>query len=97
MVLRFDCHMINDIVTFRVGQNRKEHWIVAACNDGFLRVFTLKNLQLFKVIKGLAGSPTCIDVAKSSGSTKFAVDMESHRDLIAVGYEDNSFIVYSIL
>jgi len=44
MVLRFDCRQINDLVTFRVGSDRKEHWIIAACNDGYLRVFTLKHL-----------------------------------------------------
>ena len=97
MVLRFDCRQINDLVTFRVGSDRKEHWIIAACNDGYLRVFTLKHLQLYKVIKGIAGSPICIDVAKTSGSTNSAADTKSHRDLVAVGYQDNSFIVYSIL
>ena len=49
------------------------------------------------MIKGLAGSPICIDVAKTNGSTKSAADLESHRDLVAVGYQDNSFIIYSIL
>ena len=44
MILRFDCRLINDLVTFRVGTERKEHWIIAACNDGYLRVFSLKNL-----------------------------------------------------
>ena len=97
MILRFDCRTINDIVTFRVGRDRKEHWIIAACNDGFLRVFSLKNLLLVRVIKGLGGSPTCIDVAKTIGSERLAVDTHSHRDLVAVGYQDNSFVVYSIL
>ncbi len=97
MILRFDCRTINDIVTFRVGRDRKEHWIIVACNDGYLRVFSLKNLLLVKVVKGMGGSPTCIDVAKTDGSDRLAVDMDSHRDLVAVGYQDNSFIVYSIL
>lgn len=86
MVLRFDCRQINDIATFRVGRGSKEHWIIAACGDGYLRVFSLKNLMLIKVIKGVAGNPTCIDVAKSNGSEKLAVDSTSHRDLVAVGY-----------
>ena len=97
MVLRFDCRKINDLVTFRVGPSRNEHWIIAACNDGYLRVFSLKNLQLHKVIKGVSGSPVCIDVAKTSGTDKQAVDMDSHRDLVAVGYEDNTFVIYSML
>lgn len=97
MILRFDCRKINDLVTFRVGRDRKEHWIIAACNDGYLRVFSLKNLQLHKVVKGVAGNPTCIDVAKTNGSLNQAVDMDSHRDLVAVGYQDNTFVIYSIL
>ena len=86
MVLRFDVRQINDLVTFRVGRDRKEHWIVAACNDGYLRVFSLKNLQLHNVVKGLGGNPICIDVAKTNGSLCLASDPDSHRDLIAVGY-----------
>jgi len=86
MVLRFDVRQINDLVTFRVGRDRKEHWIVAACNDGYLRVFSLKNLQLHKVVKGLGGNPICIDVAKTNGSLCLASDPDSHRDLVAVGY-----------
>ena len=70
---------------------------VLACNDGYLRVFSMKNLKLHKVIKGVSGSPVCIDVAKTNGSESLACDMHSHRDLVAVGYQDNSFIVYSIL
>ena len=97
MVLRFDCRKVNDLVTFRVGRDRKEHWIIAACNDGFLRVFSLKNLQLHKVVKGSGGSPTCIDVAKTNGCPKQSCDLDSHRDLVVVGYQDNSFVIYSIL
>ena len=41
MILRFDVRTINDIVTFRVNRERKEHWIIAACNDGYVRVFSL--------------------------------------------------------
>ena len=97
MVLRFDCREINDLVTFRVGRDRKEHWIIAACNDGYLRVFSLKNLLLHKVVKGVGGSPICIDVAKTNGSSNEFADRDSHRDLVAVGYQDNSFVIYSIM
>ena len=44
MILRFDVNSINDLVTFRVGKERKEHWVIAACNDGYLRVFSLQKL-----------------------------------------------------
>ena len=57
----------------------------------------MKSLKMHKVIKGVAGSPVCIDVAKTNGSENLSCDKTSHRDLVAVGYQDNSFIVYSIL
>ena len=97
MILRFDVSGINDLVTFRVDHDRKVHWIIAACNDGYLRVYSLQKLQMVKVIKGVAGSPICMDIAKTNGSTSQATDFESHRDLLAVGYQDDSFVVYSIL
>ena len=97
MILRFDVKGINDLVTFRVGQSRKEHWIIVACNDGYIRVFSIKNLLLQRVIKGLGGVPLCIDVAETNGNVSQSVDREAHRDLMAVGYSDDSFIVYSIL
>ena len=50
-----------------------------------------------KVIKGVAGNPICIDIAKTNGSIMHAVDMDSHRDLMCVGYQDDSFVIYSIL
>jgi len=39
LILRFDAREINDIVTFRMSETKREHWIVAACGDGYLRVF----------------------------------------------------------
>ena len=49
------------------------------------------------MIKGLGGNPLCIDVAETNGAGKKSVDFEAHRDLMVVGYSDDSFIVYSIL
>ena len=97
MILRFDTNKVNDMVTFRAGATRSEHWIIAACNDGYIRVFSLKCLQIQRVIKGVAGNPICLDVALTNGADKESTDMGAHRDLLAVGYQDNSFIVYSIL
>ena len=68
MILRFDVKVINDLVTFRVNRERKEHWIITACNDGYLRVYSLMKLAMVKVIKGVAGNPICIDIAKTNGS-----------------------------
>lgn len=39
LILRFDVREINDIVTFRMSDSKREHWIVAAGGDGYLRVF----------------------------------------------------------
>ena len=34
MAMRFDVREIKDILTFRMGPEKKDHWIVAACGDG---------------------------------------------------------------
>lgn len=49
------------------------------------------------MIKGLSGNPLCIDIARTNGCAQESVDMDSHRDLMVVGYSDDSFVVYSIL
>lgn len=67
MMMRFDTRTINDICTFRMGENKREHWVVAACGDGYLRVLNLSQLVMVKAIKGVAGNPTCIDIAKNEG------------------------------
>lgn len=94
MMMRFDTRTINDICTFRMGESRREHWVVAACGDGYLRVLNLSKLVMVKAIKGVAGNPVCIDIAKTDAS---AGQKAEARDLIAVGYEDDSFIVYSLI
>ena len=48
---------------------------------------------MIKVIKGMAGNPICMDV---SGLCHRA-SLKKQRDMLAVGYEDDSFVVYSIL
>lgn len=63
LIFRFDCRQINDLVTFRIGRLKKEHWIIAACNDGYLKVFSPQKGNLIKVIKGISGNPICMDVA----------------------------------
>jgi hypothetical protein len=80
------------LVTFRVGPQKKEHWIVVACNDGYLKVFSPQKGNLIKVIKGISGNPICMDVA----GLGHLPTLQQQRDLLAVGYEDDSFIVYSI-
>lgn len=52
-----------------------------------------KELRLLKVVKGLSGNPICMDVS----GVGHAPLLESQKDLLAVGYEDDSFVVYSML
>ena len=69
MILRFDVRIINDIITFRMNDaTKREHWIVAACNDGYLRVFSLAKLIMLKAVKGLSGNPICMDIARTEGA-----------------------------
>jgi hypothetical protein len=48
---------------------------------------------LTKAIKGLSGNPLCIDVA----GVGHLPALGQQRDIIAVGFEDDSFVVYSIM
>lgn len=93
LIFRFDVRQINDLTTFRVGATKKEHWIIAACNDGYLKVFSPQKGNLIKAIKGISGNPICVDVS----GLGHIPSMPEQRDLLAVGYEDDSFMVYSIL
>lgn len=93
LIFRFDNRKINDLVTFRAGAEKQEHWIIAACNDGYLKVFNPKKGNLIKVIKGISGNPICMDLAGYGHLPA----MGEQRDMLAVGYEDDSYIVYSIM
>lgn len=93
LIFRFDCRQINDLITFRRGEHKREHWILAACNDGYLKVFAPQQGNLVKVIKGISGNPICMDIAGFGHLPHLA----EQRDMLAVGYEDDSFVVYSIL
>jgi hypothetical protein len=96
-IFRFDCRVINDIVTFRAGADKKEHCLVAACGDGYLRVFSISTMTMIRAVKGLAGKPVCIDIAKNEGSAENSGEGSETRDLIAVGFDDDSFVVYSMI
>ena len=97
MMMRCDVRQINDIVTFRMGTEKREHWLVAACGDGYLRVVNMSKLIMLKAIKGVAGSPICIDIAKNEGAGTNSGQGSETRDLIAVGYDDDSFTVFSMI
>lgn len=72
LILRFDVRQINDIVSFRMSSTKREHWIVAACGDGYLRVFNAAQKLMIKAIKGVSGNPLCIDVARMEGAGLFS-------------------------
>jgi hypothetical protein len=72
----------------------REHMIIAACNDGFLRVFSSQHSAVTKAVKGPAGNPLCMDLAGRARDPN--TGLLGARDLLAVGYEDNTFVVYSI-
>jgi hypothetical protein len=63
-MFRFDVRQINDAATFRVGKHKETHWIIAACNDGYLKVIQpFHGGQLIKAIKGLSGNPVCLEIS----------------------------------
>lgn len=51
---------------------------------------------MVKAIKGVSGNPLCIDVARMEGAGLFSAQSAEARDLMAVGFEDDSFVIYSI-
>lgn len=57
--------------------------LITASNDGFLKVFNMNDLTLMTAVKGIYGSPLCLDVSKD-------------RTLLAAGYEDDTFLLYSM-
>jgi hypothetical protein len=55
--------------------------MAAACNDGFIRLFSITESFLMCTLQGVFGSPLCLDVSKDS-------------TLLISGYEDDSFLIY---
>ena len=95
MILRFDVRVINDVVTYRAGEDSRVHMIIVACNDGYVRCFHTQSMLVTKAIKGAAGNALCMDLA-GRAEDPITGKLEQ-RDLLAVGYEDDTFVVYSIL
>ena len=57
--------------------------MAAACNDGFIKLFLMQEVQLMASVKGVFGAPLCLDVSKDNS-------------LLAAGYEDDTFILYQM-
>lgn len=58
-------------------------FLIAACNDHYIRFFNLQALKMSLAFKGKDhnGQPLCFDVS-------------ADRQMIAIGFEDDSFITY---
>tara|TARA_B110000285_G_scaffold233082_1_gene305822 strand:+ start:1569 stop:1901 length:333 start_codon:yes stop_codon:yes gene_type:complete len=63
--------------------DKKILFLVAACNDNYIRFFNLQGISLPVAFKGRDnnGIPMCFDISPD-------------KSMIAVGYEDDSFIAY---
>jgi WD40 repeat protein len=83
MMVKFDCRQINDLINIRMNNDYKDSLMIAACNDGFVKVFSLNHLKIMVALKGSFGNPLCLDVCKNN---KF----------LAVGFEDDTFVLYSL-
>lgn len=81
--MKYDCRSINDIVTTYV--NPDTMYMIAACNDSFIRVlsFVEKDFNLIACLKGVFGAPLCLDLSED-------------KSLLAAGFEDDSFVIYSM-
>ena len=90
MIFRFDVREFNDILCFRDGTS---DMVVTACNDGYIRVWNITKQVMEKAIKGCSGNPLCLDIAGLGTASAY---LSEQRNMMAVGYEDDSFLVYSI-
>ena len=94
IIMRFDCRQINDVCNIRVGSSRQTHWMISACNDGYIKVFApFKDHGLVRAIKSSCGNPICLDASGANHPRTLG----DSKDLLAVGFDDDSFVVYSIL
>lgn len=109
LILRFDCKVINELQVLRLNydQGNEQHeietpnpdapeslaasssekkilFLVAACNDHYIKFFNLRNICMAVSFKGRDhnGAPLCFDISPD-------------RKMIAVGFEDDSFIAYN--
>lgn len=60
-------------------------YMIAACNDCYIRVlsFVEKDYNLVACLKGVFGAPLCLDLSED-------------KNLLAAGFEDDTFVIYSI-
>ena len=72
----------NGLQTNRLN-DKKILFLVAACNDNYIRFFNLQGITLSGAFKARDhnGIPLCFDISPD-------------KSMLAAGYEDDSFIVY---
>ena len=80
-MMRFDCRSINDILTFYPNQDTL--LIAAACNDSYIKIFDFKEMNMIACLKGVFGAPLSLDIS-------------SDKNLLAAGFEDDTFIIYGV-
>jgi WD40 repeat protein len=78
--MRFDCRQLNDVLS--LWPNPDQQLIISACNDGYIRTFNLRDVVLVSTIKSSFGAPLCLDLSRD-------------QNLLAAGFEDDSFVLYS--
>jgi len=71
------------VISIRKADDPKHCLLFFACQDGFIKVFSLKDYRLVAVLKGVYGSPLCIDIAQDQA-------------FLVAGFEDDSFVIYSL-
>ncbi|CDW73838.1 wd repeat-containing protein 20 [Stylonychia lemnae] len=80
-MMRFDCRSINDIITFYPNQDSMI--LAAACNDSYIRIYDYKEMNMIACLKGIFGAPLSLDIS-------------SDKNLLAAGFEDDTFIIYGV-
>mmetsp|Transcript_24543 Transcript_24543/g.24139 ORF Transcript_24543/g.24139 Transcript_24543/m.24139 type:complete len:280 (+) Transcript_24543:805-1644(+) len=82
-IMKFDVRQINDVVSLRKSSDPKHCWLIFACHDGFLKVFSLKEYKIVATMKGTYGNPLCIEISQD-------------QNIMVAGFEDDSFVAYSL-
>ena len=66
------------------GSDKKILFLIAACNDNFIRFFNLQSIKM----------PLAYQSPNHNGQP-LSFDISPDKQMLAVGYEDDSFITYN--
>lgn len=56
--------------------------MATAGSDGYIRLFSVKDLSLLATLRGVFGAALCLDVTKDGS-------------MLVAGFEDDTFVVYA--